>query len=308
MIDATWTGFTREEALAGWREFILLGIPSATMLLVEWGSFEAAAVISGLLGTTSLAAHTVIATTAGMSFMPCLGLSVAASIRIGQKMGERLPGDARLAYHTVMVAVVGYAAVNAAFIAAVRTVWGTLFTDDTAVLALLARWIPLLTVYTMFDALQCACSGVLRGVGRPALAAGANVAAYIVIGLPLSYALAIPGGVGLGGVWLGFVMAVAAAWVFLAAALKILNWDREAQKAHARAAQGMHPTAAPARDTPPAVAVDVGAPARISDGGEFAAAFQADMQALAPAQRVTGTPASPASPASPAPTPASESA
>jgi len=285
VLDATWTGFSREEALAGWREFILLGIPSATMLLVEWGGFEAAAVISGLLGTTSLAAHTVIATTAALSFMPCLGLSVAAGIRIGQKMGERKPVDARLAYRVVVFSVTVYAFINAGFIGAVHSVWGELFTDDVAVVAMLATWIPLLSVYTLFDALQCACCGVLRGVGRPALAAGANVAAYLVVGLPLSYTLALPAGLGLGGVWLGFVMAVLCAFVFLVGVLHVLNWDREAQKAPTRAMHGLPDAPPPPTGdiinglAPAAPATSVVIPAGDA-APDFSSAFKADVLAL----------------------------
>ena len=46
-----------QTALAGWREYLLLGIPSAVLLIVEWGSFEVGALIAGLISTDALAAH-----------------------------------------------------------------------------------------------------------------------------------------------------------------------------------------------------------------------------------------------------------
>lgn len=276
VLDATWAGINRRDALSGWREFIGLGLPSASMLLVEWGAFEAAAVISGLVSVPSLAAHTVIATTAGLNFMVPLGISVAASIRVGQLMGERKPKEAAVTYRVTLLATTVYFVLNAMVVGALHSAWGHLFTDDADVLTLLSSWLPLLAIYTPFDALQCACSGVLRGVGRPGIAAIANVIAYIVIGLPLSYLFAIKletgewnrmgvyrlllcgcKGVlrpvaadcfaccrllhtaGLPGVWGGFIFAVFAAFLGLYIPLNVISWDKAAAKAHARAIQGM---------------------------------------------------------------------
>jgi Na+-driven multidrug efflux pump len=239
LIEKTWHQFSRREAFSGWKEFASLGFPSACMLLVEWGSFEAAALISGLVSMYALAAHTIIATTAGLSFMPILGFSVAAGIRVGQKMGERRPKDAALTYRVLLVIAGIYVSFNVIFITSVRTVWGRLFTEDDKVSELLSNWLILLAAYTVFDAFQCVCSGVLRGAGRPALAAGANIMAYLVIGLPSSYLLAINAGLGLPGVWLGFILAVFVAYIFMAMALSCLDWEKESKHAYERALQGL---------------------------------------------------------------------
>lgn len=226
----------REHALSGWGEFFSLGFPSALMLVVEWGSFEAAAIIAGHVDIPTLAAHTIVAATASLSFMPILGISVAASIRVGQRMGDRKPDEARLTYRVVNVAGAAFVLLNAAFILAVRGFWSRIFTsDDPAVEALISRFLPLLALYTAFDAGQCLCSGALRGVGRPSIAAGANVVSYIVIGLPLAYVLAINEGWGLPGIWAGLTVAVAVAFALLYGALRTLDWAKESEKAHARA-------------------------------------------------------------------------
>jgi Na+-driven multidrug efflux pump len=239
ILDATLPTLAEwREAFRGWPEYFALGIPSAAMLFVEWGSYEATSLLAGLLGTVVLATHTVIATTASLSFMPILGFGVAASMRIGQRMGEREPGLAKLAYKVTLSICVAYVLLNGLFIVCVRTVWGRIFTEDPVVLQDIAETLWVLAFYTIFDALQCVCSGALRGLGRPDIAAVANVAGYVVVGLPLAYACAIPGGIGLLGIWLAYVVAVFVVFVLLAIIIARLDWGAESDKAWKRATKG----------------------------------------------------------------------
>jgi Na+-driven multidrug efflux pump len=85
---------------------------------------------------------------------------------------------------------------------------------------------------------QGVSSGLLRGVGRNGLAAAANLVAFFVIGLPTGYALAVPGGWGLAGVWTGLTVAVGSSFLLLGLALRCgVNWEKEAATAFARASQ-----------------------------------------------------------------------
>lgn len=233
-------GFSVKAAFTGWGEFLRLGSASACMLVVEWGSYEASSIIAGLCSTVILAAHTVVATTASLSFMPVLGVGIAAGMRVGRAMGRGPEGvaAAKLTRRVLIIAAILYATLNACFILAVRAFWAHLFTDDTAVVSLVSSWLWILAIYTMADSLQCVFSGVLRGVGRPSIAATANVGAYIVVALPVGYVLAIKAGLGLPGIWMAFVMGVTLASIFLSAALGKLDWKKESIKAHTRATAG----------------------------------------------------------------------
>jgi len=194
-----------------------------------------AAIIAGLVSTTTLAAHTVIALTAALCFMPILGFGVAVGIRVGQLMGGRAPVQARVAYRAVLLCTVAYAIANAVLVTAVRGVWGSVFTDDSAVDGLVSQWLWMLSLYTAFDSLQCVASGVLRGLGRPGIGAVANVISWMCVGLPAAYALCVPAGWGLAGIWAGFTAAVTLVWLIDALALARIDWGRESEVAWARA-------------------------------------------------------------------------
>ncbi len=78
------------------------------MVVVEWCSFEVQALFAGMLGTLPLAAHTILVrhgwrsnsqtSTAQLCYMAPLGVSTAATIRIGQALGAGDAAAARLAF------------------------------------------------------------------------------------------------------------------------------------------------------------------------------------------------------------------
>lgn len=64
-----------------------LGIPSAMQMLFEVALFTAAIWLSGSIGKTSQAANQIALTLATTTFMFAMGLSVAATIRVGNQKG-----------------------------------------------------------------------------------------------------------------------------------------------------------------------------------------------------------------------------
>jgi Na+-driven multidrug efflux pump len=241
-IDATLTcDWTLRNAFnfRGWVEFLSLGAPSAAMLFVEWGSYEAAALIAGrdtTDGVAALAGHTILAQTASAAFMPILGYSIAASTLVGKYMGERNIPAAKEVTRAATLCAFLYGGGNAVLVLLIRGVWPLLFTNDVRVAALATRTLPILCAYTLFDAIQCIASGVLRGVGRPSLAAAANVCAYLVLGLPSAYFLCVRSGWGLPGLWLGLTLAVSSAAILLMTGLARIDWKMASDVAVERAA------------------------------------------------------------------------
>ena len=74
------------------------------MTSVEWGCFEAMALIAGRLGTVYLACHSIVVNLVTIYFMFAFGLSLATNIRVGQLLGEGRTNDAKwTAYYALMV-------------------------------------------------------------------------------------------------------------------------------------------------------------------------------------------------------------
>jgi Na+-driven multidrug efflux pump len=244
LLDATWTGIDLPGALRSWPEYLQLGLPSAAMLFSEWASYEATSLIAGFISTGTLAAHTIIATTASLSFMPALGIGVAVAIRVGRAMGDNSPADGQIAYRAALFCGALYVTINGALILTCGALWASFFTHDETVVSAVARSIWLLALYTVFDSAQCLCSGVLRGLGRPLHAAAANILSYVVVGLGGAWLFAVTWGVGLSGIWIAYTLAVVMATGLMGLVLARLDWAAIAEEAQKRALAGDTPVAA----------------------------------------------------------------
>lgn len=64
------------------------------MLCAEWWAFELCAIVAGTFGPVSLSAHSVIQNSVYALYMIPFGLSIAATIRVGNFLGA---GEARKA-------------------------------------------------------------------------------------------------------------------------------------------------------------------------------------------------------------------
>jgi MATE family multidrug resistance protein len=95
-----------------------------------------------------------------------------------------------------------------------------LMTDDPAVAAAAVPLLRVAAVFQVFDGLQASGAGVLRGAGVTRFTFVANLVGHWLLGAPALLFFALVLGLGVVGIWWGFVVglvAVAAAllWRFL---------------------------------------------------------------------------------------------
>ncbi len=206
-----WPAFARV-----WR----LGWPVGLTGLAEGGLFNASALMMGWVGTVELAAHGIAIQAAALSFMVHLGLSNAATVRAGRAEGR---GDGEGLRDGAAVAVALSLAfglvVVAAFLLLPRPIIG-LFLDEAkpgaeAILGFGTLLLAVAALFQMFDAAQVMALGLLRGVQDTQGPLWISVVSYWVIGIPASYALAFPLGLGGVGLWLGLTVGLAAAAALL---------------------------------------------------------------------------------------------
>ena len=70
-------------------KLLAIGLPISGALLLEYGLFAAAALLMGRIGTSAVAAHQIALQTAAMLYMVPFGISLAATVRVGQAVGRR---------------------------------------------------------------------------------------------------------------------------------------------------------------------------------------------------------------------------
>jgi len=197
-------------------EVFKIGWPIGLTLLAEVGLFSFSAVMMGWFGQIPLAAHGIGLQLASISFMVPLGLSQAATVRIGIAAGR---GDA-LGVHRaglVILLIGGGVALLAAslFVIIPKPLIG-LFQDaanpDTA--AVLAYGVPLLAVagaFQLVDSVQVMVAGLLRGLKDTRVPMYFAMVSYWIIGVPCAYLLSqytILEGI---GVWIGLAVGLSVA-------------------------------------------------------------------------------------------------
>lgn len=202
-----WSAFAR---------VLRLGLPVGLTGLAESGLFVAASVMMGWIGTVELAAHGIAMEITALAFMVHLGLSNAATVRVGRAEGE---SDARAMREVALTATVlslGFGCLMVAVFVALPEPMISLFIDMSkpeaaAILTFGAALLAISALFQVFDAMQVIALGLLRGVQDTRGPMWVAVLSYWVVGVPTSYVLAFPLGLGGVGLWLGLTVGLAAA-------------------------------------------------------------------------------------------------
>jgi MATE family multidrug resistance protein len=210
------------------REILKVGLPIGGGLLMEVGLFAAAVMLMGWIGTDQVAAHQVTIQIASASFMIPLGISMAATIRVGLAIGA---GDLVAARRAGRVAL----GIGSACMAACALLFWTfpatlvgLFLDradpaSARPLELAALFILVAAAFQLVDGIQVIAAGALRGMRDTRVPMLLAAVSYWLVGFPAAYLLAFPLGWGGLGVWIGLALALAAAAVLMLARLERLS-------------------------------------------------------------------------------------
>jgi MATE family multidrug resistance protein len=202
--------------LSALRENLRLGLPIGGTYVVESSLFFIAALCMGALGSTELAAHQIALQAVYVVFMIPVGLSYAASLRIGQHYGagrwQAARQTGRLALGLGALCMLGFALL---FWLAPHWVIG-LFLDaaDSANLPVIELAVSLLAIaawFELFDGLQTIAMGAIRGLKDAKTTLVVGLICYWGIGAPAAWLLAFTLGWGAQGVWWGLAIGLATA-------------------------------------------------------------------------------------------------
>jgi MATE family multidrug resistance protein len=209
----------RQDAATLWHA-ARVGFPTGLHLFAEVAFFTLASFLAARLGTTSIAAHQVALSVASLTFTVAVGIGQAGSVRVGRAVGARDRLGARRAGLTAFGAAAGYmGCCGLVFILFPGAVAG-LMTADPTVQAVAVPLFQAAAVFQVFDGVQAAGAGVLRGAGETRFTLLANLAGHWGLGLPAMLLFAFWMGGGVTGLWWGFVVGLAAVaagllWRFL---------------------------------------------------------------------------------------------
>lgn len=205
---ACWPGLTRR-ALQNWGPMVRLALPGLLMVEAECLAFEILTLASSSLGTEVLAAQSILSTAVSIAYQIPFPISIAASTRVANLIGATLSDAAKTSAQVVLFGAIFVGTFNAVMLSSLRNYIPLLFTSDPAVIAIVARVLPICAAFQLFDSLAASCNGILRGLGRQAVGGVVQLFAYYVVAMPVSLGTAFGAGWGIEGLWMGVVVALA---------------------------------------------------------------------------------------------------
>ncbi|RWR88783.1 protein DETOXIFICATION 41-like protein [Cinnamomum micranthum f. kanehirae] len=228
----TWTGFSLK-AFTGLWSYLKLTVASAFMLCLEIWYNQGLVLISGLLpnATVSLDSISICMNYWTWDMMFMLGLSTAASIRVGNELGASHPRLARFSVIVVVFTSIIISIIFSAVVLILKRPLSILFTTDTVVIEAVSDLTPLLAISVFLNGIQPILSGVAIGSGWQALVAYVNLTTYYIIGLPIGCVLGFKTSLGVAGIWWGMILGVALQTVTLIILTLRTNWNKEVDKA-----------------------------------------------------------------------------
>ncbi|WOL17556.1 hypothetical protein Cni_G26349 [Canna indica] len=224
------------EAFRGIGGFLSLALPSASMLCLEWWSFELLVLLSGFLPNPQLETS-VLSICLNMinvlNSLP-LGIGAATSTRVSNELGAWNPKGALLAVKAAGLVAVCEAVLVCGIFMAVRRSVGYAFSNVEEIVNYVAEMIPFICCSVFLESLLGFLSGIARGCGWQHLGAYINLGSLYLVGMPISLVLGFLVHVGGKGLWVGLVCGNATQTILLSVITAFTNWEHQAAKARER--------------------------------------------------------------------------
>ncbi|CNE16690.1 MATE family efflux transporter [Yersinia mollaretii] len=204
-----------------------LGLPVALALFFEVTLFAVVALLVSPLGIVAVAGHQIALNFSSLMFMLPMSLSVAATIRVGFRLGQGSVDQAKVAAYTSIAVGLMLACVTAVFTVIFREHIALLYNKTPEVVMMASHLMLLAALYQLSDAIQVIGSGVLRGYKDTRSIFFITFTAYWLLGLPTGYLLGLTDyivpAMGPSGFWIGFVIGLTAAAILMALRIRWLQ-------------------------------------------------------------------------------------
>ncbi|EDX82372.1 MATE efflux family protein [Synechococcus sp. PCC 7335] len=202
-------------------KLLKLGVPIGVFYALEIGVYTVISYLIGALGTDDLAAYQIVFQTTNLIFMVPLGMSFAATARVGQWVGRKSVSGIRKAGFVSILAGASWTLLVAATLLLFPLWVVGLYIDrydpaNQTTVVLAVSMMRVSAVAHLFDGIQKIAYGGLQGLQDTQIPMVLSFVAYWCIGLTSGYWLAYKQGMGAVGFWIGLLIAVViAAVVFI---------------------------------------------------------------------------------------------
>ncbi len=196
------------------KKIIRIGLPSGLQYFFEISSFSFAAIMIGWIGRIPLAAHQIAINLASITYMVVLGVSAAATIRVGNAFGRKdFKGLKHAGYIAICYAIIIMGTFGIVFVL-FRNFLPTLYISNSEVIQLTASLLIVAAFFQIFDGTQAVGMGILRGLTDVKIPMYISIVAYWIVGIPTAYLLGFNFNLGVVGIWIGLSVGLILAALF----------------------------------------------------------------------------------------------
>ncbi len=205
-------------------KIVSLGVPSALQMFFEVAIFTTAIWLSGVLGSNAQAANQIALKLSSLTFMVGMGLSVAATIRVGNQKGLKdFKELRRIAFSLFLLTF--FIEIFFAFIFVIsHHIFPDLFvnynnlsdlSNTLEVVEIASKLLLIAAVFQISDGIQVVVLGALRGLQDVKVPTVLIFIAYWVVGFPISYYLGLSTYFKSSGIWLGLLAGLTVSSILL---------------------------------------------------------------------------------------------
>jgi len=203
------------------REILNIGLPISTYMFFEVTAFSAATFMMGWISDDHITAHQAALSLASLSFVVCMGVGNAGSIRSATLVGEKKLENIKGVVASVVAISLVLSTLAALLFLIFKDSLPLIFVDaqETEIVEFASVMLLYAALFQFSDGLQVIFQGLLQGIGDVKIPSLIAVASYWLIGLPFGCWLTFETEVGYSGIWIGLAIGLT-----ISAALQIIRY------------------------------------------------------------------------------------
>ena len=192
-----------------WGEIFKLGIPIAIATALETVVFSTLSLMVSRFDTTIIASHQAALNFSGFLYSLPVSVANTATIIVAYHVGAKNYKLAK-SYTALSVALgVISSGVAGLIVLLFDTQIPYLYSTDSGVIDLTAHLLIFAIGFALCDSFASALAGVLRGYKKVVPICLAMFVGYYIVGIPVAYYLVFTKGVGIDGLWIGWIIGLA---------------------------------------------------------------------------------------------------
>lgn len=192
-----------------WGEIFKLGIPIAIATALETVVFSTLSLMVSRFDTTIIASHQAALNFSGFLYSLPVSVANTATIIVAYHVGAKNYKLAK-SYTALSVALgVISSGIAGLIVLLFDTQIPYLYSTDSGVIDLTAHLLIFAIGFALCDSFASALAGVLRGYKKVVPICVAMFVGYYIVGIPVAYYLVFTKGVGIDGLWIGWIIGLA---------------------------------------------------------------------------------------------------